>query len=491
MRWGAPELAAATELAQAMPEVLAHRAQNRLVRLALHDPLTGLPNRMFLQERLAGMMSRAASPAVPAASPAGPAASPAGPGAADGDPGAAVLFIDVDGFKTVNDTQGHLIGDQLLTLVARRISETIRPQDTVARIGGDEFVLLVPGVDAGTAVDIGQRLVESFRRSFVIGDSIVRSLTLSVGGAMIAPGTDPVDALSQADSAMYHAKRSGRDQVAVFDAASGSAASRRRLARDELSDAITAGEIVPHYQPIFELRSGVTPVLDGFEALARWQHPVRGLVAPDLFIGLAEETGLIDRLGDSMLSQALGQLLVCPNRALMMAVNVSVRQLIRPGYADEVIAALVELGIGPERLCLEVTETQIMEEPEVARAVLTELAAAGVQIAIDDFGIGFSSLAYVRDLPAAMLKIDRLFVSGLPDSSRDLAVVTATIELGHSLGMRTIAEGVETADQLELLRRLGSDFAQGYLLGRPRPAGDIEAMGARDPGRPRIGRPLH
>lgn len=449
--WHASELTAATELAQAMPEVLLHRAQNRLVRLALHDPLTGLPNRAFLEAQL----SKVLSPTV-----LNPENNPGG------SPSAAVLFIDIDGFKAVNDTLGHHIGDELLTLAAGRIAAATRTQDTVARLGGDEFVLLVPDVDIVAATSAGQRVLEAFQSSFLIGEHVLRSITASVGVAVVSRGTEPGEAIRLADTAMYHAKRSGRNQVSIYDPVAGPPASPQHLAADQLRDAIDTGQITVHYQPIFDLTRG-TPRLDGFEALARWQHPVRGLITPNQFIGLAEDTGLIDRLGESVMLQALSQLHTWSDRHLTMAVNVSVHQFIRPGYAAGVISQLTELGIAHGRLTIEITESQMMTEPDLALAALSELAAAGVQIAIDDFGTGFSSMAYVRNLPAHVLKIDRLFVSGLPHESKDAAVVAATIQLAHSLGMRTVAEGVETKEQLAHLHRSNADLVQGYLLGKP------------------------
>jgi EAL domain-containing protein (putative c-di-GMP-specific phosphodiesterase class I) len=308
----------------------------------------------------------------------------------------------------------------------------------------------------------------------VPADARRRSLTLSVGVAVVEVGTDPAEALRQADSAMYHAKRSGHDHVGVYDPSSGTAHSSQRLAADVLGDAITSGEITVHYQPIIALTTDAPiPPLVGFEALARWQHPVRGLLEPDEFITVAEDSELINDVGEHVMLQALRQLRTWGDERLTMAINVSVIQLMRPGFASHVVSQLIDLNIAPGRLCLEITESQMMKQPDLALSVLSELHVAGVSIAIDDFGIGFSSLAYVRNVPATLLKIDRLFVSQLPDSAKDVAVIAATVALAHSLGMRTVAEGVETAEQLNKLRTLGTDFAQGYLLGRPVAGPDV------------------
>jgi EAL domain-containing protein (putative c-di-GMP-specific phosphodiesterase class I) len=340
-------------------------------------------------------------------------------------------------------------------------------------MGGDEFVLLLPDSGLNEADNVGQRIVEDFRHPFPLGGETQSSLTLSVGVTVVQRGVEPGEALRQADVAMYHAKRSGRDQVAVYDPALGTAASRQQLAADQLRKAIAAGEITVHYQPVMSLQSEGAPVIAGFEALARWRHPTRGLVPPGEFITLAENTGLIDVLGKAVMLQALRQLQAWPDRRLTMAVNVSARQLLHADFPGKAQALLVELGIEPARLCLEITESQMMEQPERALAALSELTNAGVRIAIDDFGTGFSSMTYLRDLPATILKIDQSFVSGLPHNLKDVAVVAGTIRLAHSLGMLTVAEGVETSDQLAKLRELGSDFVQGYLLGRPLPAESV------------------
>ncbi len=452
MPWRAAEISAATELAQAMPQVMMQAAQNRLVGMALHDALTGLPNRTQLQERLVELLSTQQTTSAPPAP----------------QQQVGVLFLDVDGFKQVNDTEGHLVGDELLVQVARRITTSLRPQDFVARTGGDEFVVVIPVRESIEAVEVGQRIVEQFRRSFVLDGRVRRTISVSVGATTVLRGTDPTEAVRQADTAMYHAKQSGRDQVSVYEPATGVPVSRRKIAAEELREAIAAGHIRPDYQPIFTL--GEPLRIEGFEALARWHHPGRGLVPPDQFIPVAEESGLISALGDTILRQALQQLARWRDRSLSLSVNVSVRQLVRPGFSTEVITQLVEVGIDPAQLCLEITESQMMQEPSLALGALADLVKAGVRIAIDDFGTGFSSMIYLRDLPAQILKIDKIFVDGLPGEPRDVAVVSATIQLAHALGMRVTAEGVETVEQLSSLRALGSDSAQGYLLGRPGPA---------------------
>ncbi|MBB4196842.1 hypothetical protein CCR94_06445 [Rhodoblastus sphagnicola] len=456
--WRPEEVAIATELAQAMPEVLMHRAQNRLARLALHDPLTGLPNRIYLLDRLNVALDLGGSDLKVRQN------------------AVSMLFIDLDGFKAVNDTHGHDIGDELLKQVARRISVLLRPQDFVARIGGDEFVAVISSAGPHDASAIAQRVLEAFRTPFLPGDLRVL-VTASIGIANIPAGMSPSEALRQSDTAMYHAKRSGRDQVARYDGAAKTSVTPHRLEAEELRHAIEAGEITPVYQPVWDISREGEPVLHGYEALARWRRPDGVLIPPAQFIERAETAGLIGALGRSIFRQAMRHLRGARDRRLSMAVNVSVRQLVAEGFADEVLADLVEIGVEPARLSLEITETQAMEAPELSLATLRRLSAAGVSIAIDDFGIGFASLAYVRDLPAAELKIDQRFVSGMPDNGKDRAVVRAVVELAHSLGMRTVAEGVETPEQLALLREVGVDLVQGYLLGRPQPAEALMNLG--------------
>ena len=456
--WLSEEIASATELAQAMPEILMHRAQNRLVRMALYDSLTGLPNRMHLFEHLEKLL--------------GPAQEDVG----EVDQTVGVIFIDLDGFKAVNDTQGHEVGDELLKQVGRKLSSLLRSQDFCARLGGDEFVVVLPRTALEEALAVGQRIVEEFHIPIMLNGQLRRYVTLSVGVTTAPRGVSPADALKQADTAMYHAKRSGRDQVASYDTQAKTSINPKQFAIDELRNGIAAGEIVAYFQPVFDILAGDGNKLIGFEALARWRHPQRGVVPPSGFIELAEEADLIGQLGRSILLQSLRQMRRWSDQKLSVAVNVSVQQLVSQHFADEVLAELLELGLDPARLCLEITETQMMQAPELSLVGLNRLKVAGVQIAIDDFGTGFSSLAYVRNLPASILKIDRKFVMGLPGDLKDDAVIKAIVELAHLLGMRTVAEGVETVQQLEHLTRLGSDFAQGYLLGRPTPPEDLASI---------------
>jgi diguanylate cyclase (GGDEF)-like protein len=457
--WRPAEVASAKELARVMPEVVLQRTQSQLVRLALHDPLTGLPNRTLMNDRLVELLAEHPLRRESDSS--------------DGDPGVGLLFIDLDGFKGVNDTRGHLVGDELLIMVARRLVGVVRPQDTVARIGGDEFVIVVPSAQRGEVVAIGERIVEEFRQSFVLGDEVIRSVTASVGITVVPPGTESDEALRQADSAMYHAKRSGRDQIAVYNATSGTAATYHELAKEELQLAISSHNLTVEYEPVMRLVPGAEPVLHGFEALARWPHPTQGRLRPDAFIGVVEDNGLIDALGDAVLHEALRQLRDWHDPRLTMAVNVSVRQLVRPGFAAEVLSRLVELGIEPARLILDARASQLMEKPDAALAGILEVHSTGVHIAIDDFGTGLTSVTYLRDLPAAALKIDSSLVAALSQPGQDRGVVGAIVRLAHGLGMQTIAEGVETEEQLVQVRAVGSDFAQGYLLGEPLPGAAI------------------
>lgn len=458
--WHRAELAAARELAQALPELLLHRARHRLLRLALHDPLTGLPNRALLLERLREAQLRAAP--------------------------IAVIAVGVDCLKEVNDTYGHQAGDALLVETALRLQVAVRPGDTVARLGGDAFVVLLEDLaDAGQASGVAERIVAALRDPVSLSPRQRHRVTASLGVAVPQEPLDAVEILHQADTALNSAKRGGGDRIAVYTADWSVLGNTRTLLEAELRRGIEQGELVVHYQPVFELlpqaagtAGGDSPGaqrLRGVEALVRWQHPGRGLVGPAHFIPTAEETGLIDGVWDFVLGETLRQVRAWSAPDLQAAVNVAACQLAHPDFARRVLERLAQAGLAPARLCIEVTETQVMEHSEQAIAVLAELAAAGVAIAIDDFGVGYSSLAQARNLPAGILKIDRSFVAGLPCNPRDLAVVSSTVRLAHELGMIAIGEGVETLAQLECLRALGCDCVQGFLLGRPLGPQDLTA----------------
>jgi diguanylate cyclase (GGDEF)-like protein len=428
---------------------------------ALHDGLTGLPNRALLSERLDAACDRQA----------------------DGK-AVAVLFVDLDDFKGVNDTGGHARGDELLVLVARRLESALRDGDVVARLGGDEFAVLLERVEDRTAaVDVARRVLAELRRPFQLEDRQV-VISASVGVALRESpedGTDPHELLSRADLAMYVSKRRGKNQYEVFDMAMHAALLDRLELESELQQAVHEGQLVVHYQPILSL-SDERPV--GAEVLVRWQHPTRGLVPPDEFIPLAEQTGLIVPLGEWVLRQSCQQMAHWnasrPGEPLYLSVNVSPRQL-RSGIAATVADALAESGLDPRQLVLEVTETAFVDD-DAEVDPLHELRALGVRIAVDDFGTGYSSLNYLRRLPVDVVKIDRSFVRELTHGSDDEALVDAIVRLCRALGMVVIAEGVETSGEASVLRGLGVPAAQGYLFARPAEAGDLhQLLGQRTP----------
>jgi diguanylate cyclase (GGDEF)-like protein len=467
--WSAVELAAAAAFGQAVPELLLRRTQDRLAHMALHDPLTGLPNRTMFLDRLGHALSRSAAPGR-----------------------TALMFVDIDRFKFVNDSFGHSVGDTLLSSCAERLLANIDVGGvaTVARLGGDEFVVLCEDLpQPRDALAVADRVITAFRQPFTLAPTVEQVVTVSVGVALSDRVVDGAELLRQADLALYQAKQSGRDQVVVFDRKLREAVTIAVRTERELMTAVSSGQLVMHYQPIVALQSdprcgaapgaGPGPVLHGVEALIRWLHPDRGLLNPADFLHFAEDNTLGDDIGHHVLTAVLTQLASWRDghpavAHLLAAVNVTVRQLTRPHFADYVLNQLTAHRIPAAQLCLELTETQLMEQPDTTVGALLLLDAAGVQLAIDDFGTGFSSLAYLRDLPARSLKIDRSFVVGLPADTRDVAVVTAVIRLAHQLGMTTIAEGVETPAQLACLRELGCDYAQGFLLGRPVPAQDFD-----------------
>ena len=429
-------------------------ANQELTMLALHDNLTRLPNRLLLEDRIEQSMRKVQR-----------------------NGGHFVLmFMDLDGFKPVNDAFGHHVGDALLREVGQRLRESLRVQDTLARVGGDEFVLLAELSERDDAATIAGQVVSLLGQPFVVGEHELRVST-SVGIALYpGDGLDQQELLRNADAAMYHAKRAGKNDYSFFEASMNTNARNQLQLLHDLRTALSRDEFVLHYQPKFDAGNG-QPV--GAEALLRWQHPVRGLLPPDSFIALAERTGLIIPIGEWVLRQACQQMqqwYAQGYRHWRMAVNLSALQFCHAGLVDSVASALAEHTLPANCLTLEITETTAMSDADASMRVLQQLSDMGVDISIDDFGTGYSSLLYLKRLPANELKIDRGFVSELERDSDDAAIISAIVALGQALNLRIVAEGVETPSQQNFLTGLGCDSLQGFLLGRPLPADEF--MGA-------------
>ena len=420
--------------------------ENQLAHEAYHDSLTGLASRVRFQERLTQALRDCRS----------------------GDD-LAVLLLDLDAFKEINDSLGHAAGDQLLQRVAQRLRSSVRDTDTVARFGGDEFAVLVESIiaraDAETAA---RRIVAAMAEPFVLDDRELRA-GVSVGIASAADAHDADQLLRNADLAMYQAKEAGGDGFVVYHPRMHDALIERLQLEADLRLALDRDELVLHYQPTVDLATGE---ITGFEALVRWDHPLRGLVPPLDFIGVAESTGLIVPLGRWVLAEACRQAVAWgagSGRRLRMSVNVSVRQFERSDLVEMVSEVLASTGMPPDRLCLEMTESVLLTDTEENLAQLLRLKELGVTLAMDDFGTGYSSLAYLRRLPMDILKIDRSFVGRLAGDRQDVALVRMIVRLGQSLGVATVAEGIEDAAQLAALREMGCDCGQGYYLSRPLP----------------------
>ncbi len=454
------EVAAATALAGVVATAWEHAEQRaKISHQAMHDGLTGLPNRSLFLDRLELALSRRA------------------PHGSQVPGGVTVMLIDLDDFKRVNDSLGHHAGDELLIAVAKRFLDAVRPEDTVARIGGDEFaVLCEQALDEHTATRLLQRLQAATTDPVVVADSRVQ-VTASIGVALRRhPSSEPPTAralLGEADAALYMSKQDGRGQSRLFDERLQRQARHRSQLESDIRRGIDNGEFLVHYQPI---RSLDDQTVLGVEALVRWQHPERGLVGPDQFIPVAEQTGLIVPLGQWVLHTACAQVARWQQRQqhrqpgrlepLRLAVNVSPRQLDDPTLARQVEADLRLTNLAAGSLSLELTETALLEDGTGIEA-LTALREAGAELVLDDFGTGFSSLTHLTRFPIAAVKIDRSFVAGLGTSKRDSAVVYAVIALGAELDMRVVAEGVETPEQLALLRQTTCYGVQGFLLDRP------------------------
>ena len=413
------------------------RLELELETLAYRDSLTGLANRALIVERLQVALAGATGSRF------------------------AVLFIDLDDFKLVNDGLGHAAGDRLLAAVAGRLRSCLRPSDLAARLGGDEFAILVTDLsDEGVPARIAERIVAALDAPFVV-DGGHASIHASIGIVLSGPATcDAGDVLSRADVAMYHAKARGKGRYEIFEPAMQAEVVERHQLKADLERAIAEETLAVHYQPIIDLASG--GVL-GAEALVRWTHPTRGPVAPSEFIPLAEETGLIVSLGWHVLERTCRDLAAWRVRhpLLVASVNVSPRQLQTPGFAAQVAVLLAEVGLEPQSLMLEVTETAMVDD-ERSRAALLKLRGLGVRIAVDDFGTGYSSLAALRELPVDVLKIAKPFVDAIEEGPTDQAFAAAIVRMGETLGLDLIAEGIERDGQLEQLRRLGCGLGQGF-----------------------------
>ncbi len=438
------------------------REQEELVRRASHDDLTGLPNRTLLLEHLDAALAAAG----------------------DDDTHLALLFVDLDRFKHVNDSLGHTAGDALLVEAAERIRAVLRPTDIVARIGGDEFVILCLDVtDEKHAVACANRVSAALERAPFLLEGAEVSVTASIGIALSGPGkaersaTHPEAILRDADAAMYRAKDLGRARLEIFDEHMRARSAQRVHLTDQLTSGIESGAIEVHYQPCVDLRTGrVTSV----EALARWRHPDRGVLGPKEFIELAEETGLIVGLGLVVLSKSCIQARewerALGNAMPRVHVNLSARQLTASNLPDLVRGVLADTELTPHRLCLEITESVLMEDAEAVLDTLADLKAIGVSLAIDDFGTGYSSLSYLRRFPVDVLKVDHSFVDGLGPDAEDSAIVEAIVGLARTLQLEAIAEGVETEDQVRLLKKLGCGSAQGFYFARPAPPDAVTAL---------------
>ncbi len=435
--------------------------EEQLSHQAFHDQVTGLANRALFRDRVTHALERQSR---------------------DGKP-VSVLFMDLDDFKTINDSLGHAAGDQLLRDLSVRLLGNLRTGDTGARLGGDEFaVLLEDGYDDGmTAADVAQRMLEMLEDPFMLDDTEVyarASIGISVAepGDVVADGAEEL--LRNADVAMYMAKENGKSRYQLFEPAMHDTALKRLELKASLQRALEHGEFRLFYQPVIELDSGR---ISGVEALIRWFHPDRGIVAPLEFIPLAEETGLIVPIGRWVLLEACRyaaelQVRYPTDPPLHMAVNLSARQVARPEIVEDVRQILAETGLAPSTLILEITESVMMQDMEMAIARLTELKSLGVQLAIDDFGTGYSSLNYVRRFPVDILKVDKSFIDGVTDGGESSALTAAVIELAGILNLKPVAEGIERADQLERLLDMQCDLGQGFYFAKPLPDEELEGL---------------
>jgi diguanylate cyclase (GGDEF)-like protein/PAS domain S-box-containing protein len=451
--------AADADFVQALANILADAIQqrgteDRIRYQALHDPLTDLPNRVLFLDRLGHALTR--------------------PGAE-----VAVVLLDIDNFKLVNDSLGHSAGDELLRKIAPRLTDALRPGDTIARLGGDEFVVLLEHIaDERAAAHVAERIVAAFEVPFELsaGEHFAKASL----GIAIATGEEeePSALIRDADAAMYQAKARGRARFEVFDGAMRARTVKRLSVENDLRRALEREELRVAYQPIVSLQDGSIAAV---EALLRWRHPERGLIAPGDFIPVAEESGLIEPIGRWVLNAACAQAARWHAERpgappLGIAVNLSVRQFTQRDLEATVAGALADSGIAPSSLCLEITESVLLDEPDTVSETIRGIARHGVRFALDDFGTGYSSLAYLTRLPIDGLKVDRSFVDELGSSARSTAITTAIVRMAQALSIEVVAEGVETERQLETVRDLGCELAQGFYFHRPLGAGEISAL---------------
>jgi diguanylate cyclase (GGDEF)-like protein/PAS domain S-box-containing protein len=433
------------------------RIEEELSYAAFHDGLTSLHNRAYLMSRLLSMFTKDGHSQTPAAT---------------------VLFLDLDRFKYVNDSLGHRAGDLLLTVVARRLEMCIREEDVFARVGGDEFAILLAGEDqSAVAVELAQRIVNQLRMPVVIdGHDIFTSCSLGIVSADLSHSS-PEDLLRDADVAMYAAKKQGRGRWAIFDASMRKAAVDALLMQNALKQAVARDEFKVVYQPIYNVATGE---ISGVEALVRWLHPELGHVPPDVFISVAEDNGVIHELGAWVMLQACAELQRWKEEfsalGLHLNVNVSGNELNRPGYVAQVARILKQTGIAAQELQIEITESVFLHEPDETAKVLESIRELGIRVALDDFGTGYSSLGYIDRYPIDAIKIDRSFVSRMMSYERSDAIVRSILSLGRTLGLDITAEGVETLAQLQRLKEMECPFVQGYLLSPPVRAEEVTTL---------------
>lgn len=438
------------------------RAEEQLIYDALHDALTGLPNRTLFMERLESALSRAKR---------------------HSDYLFAVLFIDLDRFKIVNDSLGHAIGDQLLRAIACLLEQSIRTTDTIARFGGDEFTILLDGIkDITDAIKIAERLQSQLVAPLTLENHTI-FCSASIGIALNQNYTQAQDLLRNADIAMYQAKEQGKARYAIFDHAMYQKTLELLQLESDLRQALERQEFCLHYQPIVSLATGK---LKGFEALIRWRHPQRGLISPTEFIPIAEDIGLIVPLGEWVLQAACRQLrawhIQFPHlMPLKMSVNIAGKQIREPNFLEQIERVLAETGLDGSYLQLEITESTLIEHAQETIHALLEIRSKKIQLSIDDFGQGYSSLSYLHRFPINILKIDRSFVSDMHSNTENYEIIRTITTLAHTLGMDVVAEGAETTEQLSILRALGCEFGQGYLFSRPLNCASATALMSANP----------